>query len=92
MGNPAATSALQGTRLSDWGRLSQEAWATLIVNDERAAWILSRYPPEETGRPGIIVAQERKRVRKTEKQERDVDASEELDVVGEQDEMEPIAA
>lgn len=37
-------------------------------------------------------AQERKRIRKVKKQECDVDASEELDEVAEQDEMEPMAA
>lgn len=26
----------------------------LIVSDERASWILERYPPTETGRPMIL--------------------------------------
>ena len=85
--NPNAMNPLQGTKLYEWGLLSRASLATLIVSDERAAWILSTYPPEETGRPGIIVAQERKRVHKAEKQTRE-DANEELDEVAEQDEME----
>jgi hypothetical protein len=91
--NPAATNPLQGTKLYEWGALSRVSLAALIVSPERAAEIMRLYPEEETrGRPGIIVAQERKRVRKTKKREREDDAGEEVDVVAEQDEMEPIAA
>jgi len=39
-----------------WHRLDLEARAALIVSDERRAWILERYPPDEMGRPLIIVA------------------------------------
>lgn len=28
--------------------------AHLVVSEERAAWILERYPPNETGRPMIL--------------------------------------
>lgn len=88
--NPAATNPLQGTKLFEWGLLSRASLAALVVSDERRAWILATYPPEETGRPGIIVAQERKRV-KTKKRLHEDDADKELDEVAEQDEIERIA-
>jgi hypothetical protein len=88
---PARTNPLQGTKLYEWGVLSRASLATLIVSDERRDWILETYPPEETGRPGIIVAQERKRVRKTKQRRPDMDASEERDEA-EQTEMELMAA
>jgi hypothetical protein len=89
---PAAMNPLQGTKLFEWGLLSRASLAALVVSEERRAWILETYPPEETGRPGILVAQERKRVHKTEKREFDADASDELDEVAEQEEMEMMAA
>ena len=83
---------LQGAKLFEWGLLSRASLAALVVSEERQAWILETYPPEETGRPGILVAQERKRIREVKKQEQ-MDADEELNAVAdEQDEVEMSAA
>ena len=35
----------------------------LIVSEERAAWILERYPPTETGRPMILATEYKTRPR-----------------------------
>jgi hypothetical protein len=57
--NPSKTNPLSGTKLLEWGLLSRASLTSLIVSEERRAWILETYPPEETGRPGIIVVHAR---------------------------------
>jgi hypothetical protein len=38
--------------------------ADLVVNDARRDWILSVYPPEDTGRPGILATELKKQAEK----------------------------
>ena len=90
--NPARTSALQGTKLAEWDRLSQESLAALIVSPERAAEIMRLYPEDEmSGRPGRFAPSNQK-LRSTRGKIRKVDGGEEPDEVAEQDEMELVAA
>jgi hypothetical protein len=46
-------------KVEEWRRLDLEALQSLIVSDARRAWILERYPPNEMGRPGILVVSDR---------------------------------
>jgi hypothetical protein len=52
---PLSNYVLSSTQARDWKRTGDAALAELIVSPERAAWIMATYPPEETGRPGILV-------------------------------------
>jgi hypothetical protein len=45
----------------------------LIVDDARRDWIMRTYPPEDQGRPGILVVRKTDDVRKTDRKY-DVDA------------------
>jgi hypothetical protein len=38
----------------EWARLTTEALSRLIVSDDRRDFILERYPPSDTGRPGVL--------------------------------------
>jgi hypothetical protein len=64
--NPLSNYIPSNTKTWEWKRLDDEALARLIASPERTAWIVATYPPEETGRPGIICVQLRtsKQVRK----------------------------
>ncbi len=51
MGNPATRiGTMNPTVLQHW----QHSLAMLIVSEERARWIQERYPPTDSGRPGIL--------------------------------------
>ena len=56
--NPAKINPMGGGKMYEWKRLEDLALAELIVSPARAAWILARYPPEQTGRPGILATHE----------------------------------
>jgi hypothetical protein len=65
-------------KLNEWIRL--DGLASLIVSEERAAWIQRRYPASESGRPGILHTDARDRgskrqIRKTDDDPADVEVS-----------------
>lgn len=45
---------LRGRTLREYGLITAEERAKLIVSQERMEWILRTYPPSETGRPDIL--------------------------------------
>jgi hypothetical protein len=47
------TPRLRGRKLEEYGRIMFLERQKLIVSDERRAWILARYPPDEIGSPII---------------------------------------
>ena len=58
MGNPATRlGTTNPTVLQHW----QHPLAELIVTPERAAWIQERYPPTDSGRPGILHCEPQKK-------------------------------
>jgi len=55
---PDKTSPMGGGKMHWWKFLGDQELSKLIVDEKRAAWILARYPPEQTGRPGILATHE----------------------------------
>ncbi len=54
MNKASRTDKMSRGKATHWKSFGDQALSELIVDEKRAAWILRTYPPEETGRPGML--------------------------------------